>query len=336
MLYAVIKSKPTASGILMFLICLCLILGPGPAVAEDDHDDDEMHNEEIHQSGEETASDDHDHEEDWVKLTPEEIEEFGIEIEAAGPGVLHTEIAVPGEVVVNGDRLAHIVPRFPGVVTEVRKSIGDTVVTGDILAVVESNEGLSLYRMTSLTDGVIIDKHITIGEVNNGEEPAFVIADLDTVWIHLSIYQMQLSQVRPGQEVVLSLGEGLPEVEGRIDYLSPIVDQHTRTATARVVLPNLNGSLRPGLFIEGRIRIANRSAAILVPKTAIQKIDNEIVLFVEDHGGFMPRDVVVGDQNAVYVEIVGGLSAGEKYVKNGGFILKAELGKGSFGHDHAH
>jgi len=336
MLHAVTKSKLTNSGILPILICLCLMLWPITVAAQEDHEAEESHSTEIHQPGEEAASDGHDHEEGWVRLTPEEIKEFGIEIGTAGPGILHSEIAVPGEVVVNGERLAHIVPRFPGVVTEVKKSIGDTVVIGDVLAVVESNEGLASYKMTSLTNGVIIDKHITIGEVNFGDEPAFIIADLDTVWINLSIYQMHLPRVQPGQSVLLSLGEGLPEVAGQIDYLSPIVDKHTRTATARVVVPNLQGTLRPGLFVEGRIRIEGKPAAILVPKTAVQKIENETVLFVEDHEGFMPREVKVGGQNAAYVEIIGGLKAGERYVIEGGFIIKAEMGKGSFGHDHAH
>jgi len=324
------------SSIWVLLIGLCLALVSTPVVGQDDHGEDENHDATTGHVEDEASREEHDHEEGWVQLSPEEMEEFGIEIGIAGPGILNTEIAVPGEVVVNGDRLAHIVPRFPGVVTEVKKSIGDTVRIGDVLAIVESNEGLSSYKMTSLTNGVIIDKHITIGEVKNGDDPAFLIADLDTVWINLSIYQMHLAEVRTGQTVILSLGEGLPEVSGSIDYLSPIIDPHTRTATARVVMPNLKGTLMPGLFVEGRIRVRNRSVDILVPRTAIQNINDEAIVFVEDHEGYAPRDIEIGGQNAAFVEVVKGLTAGDKYVVNGGFVLKAEMSKGSFGHDHAH
>lgn len=309
---------------------------------EDKHHDDHDGEEDSHKDhiGEESHDGHEGHDEHegerLVALTEKEIAEFSIETAVAGPGILKNEIIVPGEVDVNAENLAHIVPRFPGIVTDVRKKIGDKVRRGDVLAIVESNEGLASYEVTSLIDGIVIDKHITIGEVNSGDEPAFTVADLNTVWVNFSIYQMHLPMVEIGQTVVLSLGEGIPDIDGTISYLSPIIDKHTRTAIARATMDNKNGRLRPGLFVEGRILDRGERIPILVPKSALQKFGEELTVFVVTEEGFLAQDVQIGKQNGTHVEILSGLAPGQIYVASGGFILKAEIEKGDFGHDHAH
>lgn len=310
-----------------------------PAEHEGHSEGETKEEHEAHGAGE--SEDEHaghdEHEENrLVALTESEIEEFSIETAVAGPGTLRNEIIVPGEVDVNAENLAHIVPRFPGIVIDVRKKIGDKVRRGDVLAIVESNEGLAAYEVTSLIDGIVIDKHITIGEVNNGEVPAFTVANLDTVWVNFSIYQMHLPMVEIGQTVILSLGAGSPDIKGTISYLSPIIDKHTRTSVARAIMDNKNGRLRPGLFVEGRILGQGEQLPILIPKTALQKLGEELTVFVVTKEGFLAQDVQIGKQNGTHVEILSGLVAGQVYVANGGFILKAEIGKGDFGQSHAH
>jgi len=93
--------------------------------------------------GEESHSEDAHGEEahvDAVKLTPEQMREFQVEIAAAGPGPLDTGINLTGEVRINEDKLAHIVPKLAGVVREVNKSLGDEVKPGEVMAVLESRE----------------------------------------------------------------------------------------------------------------------------------------------------------------------------------------------------
>ncbi|MFQ5500047.1 MAG: efflux RND transporter periplasmic adaptor subunit [Candidatus Zixiibacteriota bacterium] len=290
--------------------------------AEGDHVDHEV-----------DGQDDH---EDVVKLTQSELDEFGIELSTAGSGTLRIEVTVPGEVVVNYDKLAHIAPRFSGVVKQVNKHLGDRVRTGDVLAVIESNEGLVPYEIKSLLDGTVIEKHITIGEVRSEEEPAFVIADLDTVWVNLSIYQMHLPFVRVGQQVTVSSGQEFADARGRISYLSPIVDEHTRTATARVVLSNHRGNWRPGLFVEGKIVANEEPVSILVSKSSLQKFEGNDVVFVSTPEGLVPVPVRIGRVDQSSAEILSGLASGQKYVSKGGFTLKAELEKSSLSGGHSH
>ncbi|GAB4324938.1 MAG: efflux RND transporter periplasmic adaptor subunit [Candidatus Zixiibacteriota bacterium] len=326
--------------ILTLVMCMSML-----AFAQDPHEHDDGHDHaaedpaehagEPGAAGEEHGGHD-EHGSEFVQLSPKDMQDFGVVVDTAGPGVIRNQIVVPGEVAVNGDRIAHIVPRFTGVVKEVRKQIGDRVHTGDVLAVVESNEGLTPYNVTALMDGTVIDKQINIGEVSQGNEPAFIIADLDTVWINLSLYQMHLGSVRVGQAAAITADHGIGYEHGTVSYIAPIVDEHTRTATARVVLPNPSGYWRPGLLVEGRITTDSYAADIAVPKTAIFHMDGSDVVFVWSPEGFHAQPVELGRSNHSNVEIIKGLQPGQVYAVRGGFTIKAEMQKGSFGEGHAH
>ncbi len=271
-----------------------------------------------------------------VQLSDEQLQEFGIETATAGPGQLTMEIKLSGEIIIEPDRLAHIVPRFPGIVKEVRKHIGDHIRKGEVLAVIESNESLAPYEVKSLIAGTVTDKHLTLGEVITDDSHAFTIADLSSVWVNLSVYQKDLPHIKIGQKVVISAGPDSPETTGSISYISPLLDEATRTATVRVVLSNPEGYWRPGLFINGLVVINSVEVEVLVPKTAIEAIDDQKVVFVQTPEGFIPQQVTVGRNSKTHVEIRSGLSPGQKFVTKGGFTLKAELAKSSFesGHEH--
>ena len=217
-----------------------------------------------------------------------------------------------------------------------RKSRGDRVSKGDVLAVVESNEGLVPYEVKSLIEGTVIDKHITLGEVMSDAHPAFVIASLDTVWVNLDIYQTHLSSVAVGQNVTISAQDGIPDLMGRISYISPVVDEQTRATSARVVIPNVGGKWRPGMFVTGRITVSEETVPILVPGTALQSMETHSIVFVETHEGYEAREVQTGRTANDMAEIIAGLNPGERYVSKGGFTLKAELMKGGFDDGHNH
>lgn len=281
--------------------------------------------------GEEHASEE-EHDENILRRSAEQLREFGITLQVAGPGKLDTGIELLGEVQPNGDTLAHIVPRFPGIALTVRKSVGDVVKSGEVLATIQSNESLAPYELKTLTDGTVIEKHITRGEAVERDTPSFVIADLSSVWIDLNVYQKDIHEVAVGQAVRVSC-HGLPDMDGTLSYLAPVVDRPTRTADARVVLPNPDHLWRPGLFVSARV-LGQTEVAIAVPRTALQTMEDRSVVFIESPEGLVPRPVLVGRSGESYVEILSGLTAGDRYVSTNSFLLKAELGKGGAEHDH--
>ena len=294
------------------------------------HDKDDGH--EKHQGHE----DHHGHDEGLVKLTSEQISEFDIVIEKAGPGKFEKFVETPGVVEVNEETLSHISARFPGIVKQVTKKIGDPVKKGDALAVIESNESLTAYTIKSLIGGTVIAKHATLGELLKEDDIAYTVADLSTVWINLSIYQANIPNVKTGQTVIISQGHGQTEATGTISYISPVIDEDTRTATARVVLPNPDGSWMPGLFITARIRTEERNVPLLIPATAVHRLDDKPAVFVRSNNDFKPIAITIERQNDTHVVVNSGLQAGQEYVAKHGFALKAELSKSSFGDGHNH
>jgi cobalt-zinc-cadmium efflux system membrane fusion protein len=112
-----------------------------------------------------------------------------------------------------------------------------------------------------------------------------------------------------------------------------VVDQTTRTATARVVLPNPNGVWRPGLFVTATI-LEPVDAAVVVPRRALHRLDGDTVVFAVEDERFVPRRVTVGATGRALVAIVDGLEAGERFADEGSFLVKADLAKSAAGHHH--
>lgn len=282
-----------------------------------------------------TVVDHHESPEAMPKVVPVSAEQraaLEIEVATAAPGRIDAPVELLGEVEPNGDHLAHIVPRFAGIVREVRKVAGDSVRAGDVLALIESSDSLVRYELKTLINGIVIAKHLTIGEAVGPDKQAFLIADLSTVWVDLSVYQKDLAEVAMGQAVRIHAVQQGPDAEGTISYITPVVDQVTRTATARVVLPNPDRKWLPGMFVTGHT-LDERGAAVAIVPSALQTLDGKAVVFVETSSGFAPREVTLGRQGETLVEVLAGLSPGERFVSKNSFLLKAELAKGEAEHE---
>lgn len=407
---------------LLILAALVGVLGFGYNAyinAEDAHEHTEVEHGAHEEHEEQEAHAEHNehghHEEDVVRLDDAAQKEFGIELSHVGSEKLGSQVSLPGEVVVNPDRFAHIVPRVSGVVRSVSKKLGDQVKTGDVMAVLESRElsdvksaflatkererlaratfdredrlwkdGISSereyldakqklaetrieaqsaehklhalgfsdaylkmlpnqpdvsytrYEITAPFDGVVVAKHITLGENVKDDAEVFSVADLRSVWVMLTVYQKDLPLLQLGDAVRISTQEGSTSAVGEISYISPMIDEGTRTATAKVVLDNQTGFWRPGLFVNGFIEAGHYNVALVVPKAALQTVENKTCVFVVTEEGFEPQPVVVGRTTQTQVEILEGLISGQKYVSRGAFTLKAQLEKSSFGDGHNH
>ncbi len=272
--------------------------------------------------------------ENRVTLTPEQIATAGIEVGVAGPATIREIVVLNGRIVPNEDALAHVMPRFPGVVRSVHKRLGDPVAQGDLLAVIESNESLHPYELRARQAGTVIDKNVAPGEFASSERELFAIADLASVWVDLDVYRRDFGRLRVGQGVRIDSGDGAVPAESTLSYLSPIGSVNTQTLLARVVLPNPDGSWRPGLFVSARVESASAEAPIAVVEAAVQRLRDWDVVFLAEDGVFEAQPVELGRRDGSHVEIVTGLSPGQRYVAVNSFVLKAEAGKSGASHDH--
>src|SRR5690606_33539897 len=134
-----------------------------------------------------------------------------------------------------------------------------------------------------------------------------------TVWVELSVYQKDLAALRAGMQVRITAAHGDAEADATIDYISPILDPHTRAAAARAVLPNPDGQWRPGAFVSGRVTTGAGEANVVVPAEAIQRLEGQQVIFVQTAEGIEPRAVQTGRAAAGVVEILAGLAPGEVF-----------------------
>lgn len=199
----------------------------------------------------------------------------------------------------------------------------------------EPDANIARYIMRSPMDGVVISRHLVRGELVSTEREAFVIANLSSVWIDISVYASDIPVVRAGQQVILETETG-EKAAGSISFVTPDVSEKTRTAKARVILKGNSSKFRPGMFIKASIAISQSGVAIRVPKSAIHVQDGKTVVFANEEGAFKPRRVTVGRQNDHYAEITQGLKPGDTFASEGSFLIKAQLSKASFGDGHNH
>ncbi len=196
------------------------------------------------------------------------------------------------------------------------------------------SSALGRFDLRAPFDGMVVEKHIALGESVKEDTNVFTISDLTNVWAEMSISAGDLAQVRVGKRVVVRAGASDAQAEGTISFVGSLIGEQTRTARARVVLPNPQGAWRPGLFVTVDVVSSEVSAPVTVASSALQTIDDKPVIFLKVDGGFVAQPVTVGRSDGKRVEITSGLKPGARYAAAGSFVVKSELGKGSATHTH--
>jgi len=142
------------------------------------------------------------------------------------------------------------------------------------------------------------------------------------VWIDANVFEKDLQQVRPGQEVKLTV-PAFPgsTFSGRVILINSVVDPDTRTVKVRTEVANPDGRLKPDMFANVQIVTALNRTAISIPQSAVLNDEGKTIVFVADGNGYKKRQVQAGIQNNDRVEIVDGLTAGDKVVVKGNYLL---------------
>ena len=197
----------------------------------------------------------------------------------------------------------------------------------------EPDTDVARYELNAPRSGRIVAKHITPGEKVGTDVAIYTIADLSTVWLNISIYAQYANAIEEGQHVTVHVGDRT--ASGVVDYISAIISESTRTVSARVVIDNADRSWKPGEFVTARVKTDKAHADRVVPLDAIQNLEGNTVVFIQDDDGIEPVQVTLGRKSDTHVELLGDdIALGTPIVAFNSFLMKAELGKGSAGHDH--
>lgn len=339
-------NKSVSTRRLLLVLAACGLYTIGYAQSHDDHDDHSGHDhgDESHVESEEPEDHEgHDHgdeeeESNIIRISDEQLADFNVAIEEADIAELAVETILPGEIKLNQESMAHVSPRYDGIVTKILARLGDKVKVGQTLAKLESNETLAPFDLVAPVDGTIVEFHITLGESVEAGRYLFIVADLENLWVDLDIFQKDLARIEKGQKVLVQAGHNNPNATGEISYVGPVVNEDTRTGLARLTLANPNGKWKAGMFVTGHVTTETTFVPVAVKRSAIHKLEGQTVVFVKTDEGFEPRPVVLGQQDATYIEILSGVELGDHYAAERSFIVKAQKEKASIdphaGHNH--
>ncbi len=346
-----------------------------------------------------------------VSLTDEQLTEAHIDMAQVDRGTLAHRIIVPGTIIPVADRIARVAVKLYGTVAELRKNIGDPVVKGEVLAVLESREvadAKSEYLAARLTNelqqtlfqrdkmiwegrasteqqflrsqnltaqtamkfnisrqklfalglgeseiatlpnepeallprqeirapmaGRVVERKVDLGMAvgrDNLETELFVIVDLDRVWVELAVSPTDLPTVKEGQSVSIAARGIAEKADGKVVFITPLVDKESRAARVVAEVANESGAWRPGSFVTAAIATGEEPVSVAVPASAIQTIGAEKAVFVRTAEGFEKRAVVTGRSDDRLAEVLTGLKVGETIAVTNTFLLKAEFLKSS-------
>jgi RND family efflux transporter MFP subunit len=205
------------------------------------------------------------------------------------------------------------------------------IASGEVAEVERTGQVRKTATLLSPAGGHVLEKNVIAGQKVMAGDALYTVVDLSTVWVEGEVFEQDLASVRVGQTVHADF-DALPGEHrmGRIAYVYPTLDAQTRTAKVRVVLPNGDMQLKPGMYATLRIAAPARASVLTVPRGAVLSTGERNIVFVRTANGHLaPREVTVGVANDDRVEIQRGLAAGETVVASATFLVDAESNLGT-------
>lgn len=205
----------------------------------------------------------------------------------------------------------------------------------DVESVEQSQDHSSHLYVAAPFEGVVVERSAVQGEVVEPTGVFFAVANTQSMWAMIDLFEHDGQTVVPGQEVVVVL-ESIPgkAFPGKITWVSTQINPSTRTLKARAEISNSDGLLRANAFGQARIMLRHGERSLVVPKDAVQWDGCCNLVFVQANDlatNFQAKKVQLGIDTGTAYEVLSGLKAGETVVTTGSFLLKTEILKGSIG-----
>jgi len=267
-----------------------------------------------------------------TQIGAEIAEAFGLETMIVGPVVLKETIQLYGRIEPNAERVRSVSARFDGVIRTIHATLGEVVKTGQTLATIESNESLKSYTVTAPIGGVITERDANSGEQTDGRR-LFTIMDTSSVWANLAIFPSNRTRIREGAPVTVVTTVGGQTEVSTISRIN-VVAGANQAVTAQVVLDNANGQFPPGSHITAQIEVAEYLVPLAVKRTGLQTFRDFTVVYAQIGNEYEVRMLELGRQDDEWVEVLGGIEQGTRYVSANSYLIKADIEKSGAAHDH--
>jgi Cu(I)/Ag(I) efflux system membrane fusion protein len=197
-----------------------------------------------------------------------------------------------------------------------------------IAQVEETDKPIQSIALNSPVSGYVMTRNAFPGQRVSGETELYTLADLSGVWVMADIFEADAPQIRIGQGARIGVqGTGGTQF-ARVTYIQPQIDPVTRTLKVRLELANPRMRFKPDMFVDVEMALGG-ARRLSVPSEAVLDAGTSKTVFLDRGNGFFePRQVETGvrfrDQSGDRVEILKGLTAGERIVTSGSFLLNSE------------
>lgn len=253
-----------------------------------------------------------------VHLSDEQQTALALKTALAESRPLASLLNLNAEVQLPSDHQADVSLRISGQIKELYANVGDTVRTGQPLALVESRTGGNVdVTISASMNGVIDARDVVVGQA---VEPSriFHISDASQVTVIGKVYEESLAQVKVGQEAHVRLLAYPDQVfTGKVTLIEPILDPLSRTVRVWVHLDNPQGLMKANMFARIAIVLRKNDAALAIPNGAISEANGEKFVFVRDGNSFKRVEITIGATDDEYSEVTDGLVPGDEVATQG-------------------
>ncbi len=282
--------------------------------------------------GHEHGHDEHEEHADSTKISPYYMQTSGIKTAVTSARNLVQSDTLFGVITPVQDQVFSLHATFPSRVEKIYVQIGDTVKKGQVLARLTNIQTLQSYTLKSPSNGEVTSRSVNTGSRIDAEE-MLQISDLSKVWVNLSAFPENVERLQKGQRTKIYDLHDHESALGEISYIAPQMSGG-HIARARAVIDNSEGHWRPGMHVKADIEVSILTVPVAVNMGAIQTMKNEHVVFKYHDNTFIASHVEIGETDGQWAEILSGLKAGEEYVSENSFLVKADILKGGASHDH--
>ncbi|OGF53444.1 MAG: hypothetical protein A2452_06440 [Candidatus Firestonebacteria bacterium RIFOXYC2_FULL_39_67] len=267
-----------------------------------------------------------------ISVSEESKEKMGITLGTVAYKNIEEVFSVTGEIAKDTDKAFHVISKIQGKVVDVKVQYGMIVKKDSILAAISNAKTGVLEEIRSDYAGIITGVNAASGQQLDEISSLFTVSDLSNICANFDIYEKDSGKVQVGQKVKVTTA-AYPDktFTGNILFVSPRIDDTSRTLKVRAEINNNEYLLKHNMFINGKIIMAGGRFLSVPIKSVYQVKDKRMVFVAKNKSEFETREVELGFEDDVFVQIKRGLREGEIIAVDGSFLLKSELLKATMG-----